>query len=91
MKKTYRECDDALAIAQPALPLLLFNRNAADADDLRGGERVSVRKDDFDSHGLLVDDVGDVDFLAAQADLDGPLFVLGVLFDALLVPVRDAL
>ena len=88
---TYRERNHALAIAQPALPLLLFNRDAADADDLGGGERVGVRQHDFDGLGLLVDDVRDVDFLAAHADFDGPLFVLRVFFDALLVPLGHAL
>lgn len=89
--KTYGECDDTLAIAQPALPLLLFNRNAADADDLRGSERVGIRKDDLNSHGLLVDHVRDVNLLAAHADLDGPFLVLRVLLDAVFVPLRDAL
>jgi len=91
MRMTYRERDDALAIAQPALPFFFFDCDTTDTYDLRGSERVRVREHDFDRHGLLVDDVRDVDFLAAHADLDGPLLVLGVLRDALLVPLSDAL
>jgi hypothetical protein len=89
--RAVRERDNALAVPQPALPFLLFDGYAADADDLCGSQRVSVRQDDFDRHGLLVDDVRDVDFFAAHADFDAPLFVLGVFFGALLVPLGDAL
>jgi hypothetical protein len=89
--RAVRERDNALAVPQPALPFFLFDSDAADADDLCGSQRVSLRQDDFDRHGLLVDDVRDVDFFAAHADFDAPLFVLGVFFGALLVPLGDAL
>lgn len=90
--ETHGECDDSLAVAQPALPFLFFDGDAADADDLGRSERVGVRQDDFDRHGLLVDEVGDVNLLAAHAHLDGPLVVLGVFAaSALVVPVGHGL
>lgn len=72
-----REGDDALAVAQPGLPLLLGHGDAIDALDDDGRERVGGRQPDDDGHKLLVDLVAGRDFLAALVDLDGQGFVGG--------------